>query len=70
MDISGSLPSLPPIPPNFASSPLELVQSTGLQVVVSQISPVLHVSILTPIGSIPLFFDMPPPVGFGRYGEF
>lgn len=70
MHIPGTLPDLPPPPPNFAKSPLELVSSTGVKIVVSQVLPVLSISIVTPIGTIPLYFNSPKPSGFSSYGEF
>jgi hypothetical protein len=70
MDVPSVLPSLPPTPPNFASSPLELVQSTGLNVVVESVLPTLRVSIVTELGCIPFYFDALPQRSQGRYDEF
>jgi hypothetical protein len=67
MDVQSALPSLPP---NFASSPQELVQSTGLNISIDQVLPTLRISVVTAIGSIPLYFDIPAPRSQGRYGEF
>jgi hypothetical protein len=70
MDVPSVLPSLPPLPPNFAKSPLELVESHSINVIIDAITPTLHVSVATPIGTIPLYFDIPAPRSQGRYGEF
>ncbi|MCV9963833.1 hypothetical protein OIU34_18305 [Pararhizobium sp. BT-229] len=70
MDVPSVLPPLPPLPPNFASSPEELVKSSGLNVVIESVLPTLRVSIVTELGYIPLYFDIPPPRSQGRYDEF
>ncbi|MBY3150918.1 hypothetical protein HFO56_00550 [Rhizobium laguerreae] len=70
MDIPSILPSLPPLPPNFAKSPQELVASHGVNVVVDAVLPTLKISVATPIGTIPLYFDIPAPRSQGSYGEF
>lgn len=71
MDVPSIFPSLPPLPPNFASSPEELVRKGSLDVVVVDVLPVLRVSIRTGLGNlIPLYFDVPPLRSQGQYGEF
>lgn len=71
MQIPGSIPSVPPLPPNFAADPVELVSKTGLNVVIVDVLPILKVRVISATGaSIPFFGDMPLPVGFGKYGEF
>ena len=70
MDVPSALPRLPPLPPNFASSPQELVKSSGLNISIDRVLPTLQVSVVTELGSIPLYFDIPAPRSQGRYGEF
>lgn len=70
MRVSSVLPPLPPLPPNFARSPQELVQSTGLNITIERVLPTLRISIVTAVGSIPLYCDIPAPRSQGRYGEF
>lgn len=72
MDVPSLLPPLPPIPPNFAKDPLELVQSTKMEIVVVEAVPRLKLAVVSPIGVlIRLYMDLPPvKAAPEQYGEF
>lgn len=59
------------LPPYFAETPVDLVKgSYTIDVAVESFSPDLRVSVRSPIGRIPMYFDGRPLPTFGSYGEF
>jgi len=61
---------MPALPPNFSQTPEERLAKSGLEIEVHGIFPTLRISIVTPLGLLPLFADIPVPISHGRYDEF